>query len=484
MAKNTVNKALFNLRQHVSSAFGRLLESRRSFFYPRSFTYSGGRGSSSGNSGAFYNTNYNTNSGASGNTYSGRWFSGNFFNFDFSSPSCAGKAEKTTKDTNEAESKGSAMGFLMLAALITIVTGLMTYLVSFLSFRDWTYHSMETYEKRFARGTQRIQSIIEICFAFTCGAMAFKIAGGVLLLATVLSGMPATVLASSSTVKAVAYAFSGLSFYAGFIAGNSAVVSFLRWMFPLGTGTGRFRLDARYRQCLSQSKDESQYKALGVRAMIESLKSSELNFSERSRDLFIEFIFALEAVAGHTKRVDLWALDNMVDSLRSLKNILKKEEERAADGSTGTSSKELKEALSSLIDMIKARPNQGIEKHKIQDCYKKFKDWLGLQSDSSVPDTVKIATGLAFKCLFRLEEIINIGDSQESSSCSCGCPHHRKPEDSAYFSDGRTRKRGQRSARGLNDPFVFVGSRCCNSGEGKGLNTPGAFASSCFRENF
>ena len=116
MTKNTVNKALYDLRRHVSSSYDDLLKKRQSTSRPRHHTAdSCNRRDDSNHFGDYPN-----------NTYSGSWFSGNFFHFDFSTHSTADKEKKTSKNTREPEQKGSKMGFMMLIALIVIMTGLMS----------------------------------------------------------------------------------------------------------------------------------------------------------------------------------------------------------------------------------------------------------------------------------------------------------------------------------------------------------------------
>ena len=176
---------------------------------------------------------------------------GNWMFFDFSrnnyGRSTATGSKTKSSDSGESDSVVTFLVQLLLICLMAIMTSGLFFLFNNLQKRDWTYHGLDTYIKRWNRGTQILQSVFEIASTVASGILFFFFSKGLVsLVVSVFVGGVVSFSAFSLPLLFLMAAFFVGSFGLGMLLGNMAVVSLIRWWSPLGTGRGFKRMHPKF----------------------------------------------------------------------------------------------------------------------------------------------------------------------------------------------------------------------------------------------
>ena len=222
----------------------------------------------------------------------------------------------TTKQPSDAEQKkktgDNAIAYTLVLAVMTLIGGLCVSAISWLLERDWQYRKWETIYRRFARGTQRVQSVMELCVSLMGAFAAWKTVDFMLGMTLMLAGVSRDVFLASMLLQGCVLGVSLLAATLGFIGASVACVAFLRWYYPFGTGNGLGRFGGNVHSHLSGEK----YTYLT--GLIEYDTNSIIDvinqFSQdNSQDKMI-------------RSVVVYRLENLMFFLRALKKIAQKRE--------------------------------------------------------------------------------------------------------------------------------------------------------------
>jgi len=258
----------------------------------------------------------------------------------------------STTSSSEGDEKISMMGAVLLVSLLSVVASLCWYALAYLVERDWKYHGMDTYIKRFNRGTQRIQSVVEIAGSLAIAVMFYYASVGIVSILATMSGVSMAFLAHSWLLNTLANFVYMASLVGGFIAGNMLCVSVARWAYPLGTGGGCMRVDESLRRsferlrspaCFTKPAKNGDHGQSALSKMLEKVDAAANSLSFRAQDS--QFYVKLKGLSGgcagedashyeRTQAFEALLADNMMDGIRNLKNIIKKHLQ--ATSSTGT----------------------------------------------------------------------------------------------------------------------------------------------------
>ena len=253
------------------------------------------------------------------------WYFYDFSTHNHSPRSVASAIPKSTKG----DDGGSFLMSLLFFLLVTMFAVTAGFLFQNLRFRDWSLHGMKTYQNRWNRGTQLIQSVFEIAFSLTAGILALKFSQGLIAVLASLCGVSMAAIGTSFFLTFAVASLMLISFALGLIAGNTAVVSLIRWWSPLGTGRGFKRMHSDFKS--SSALNEPSLRKMESGRVLQNLF---VELSNRSPD---EFRKAL--------------LDNKIDALRNLKcviNAVMEKQEKVQPTLESLSCK-----LSSLIHTLK-----------------------------------------------------------------------------------------------------------------------------------
>ncbi|MEC8882130.1 MAG: hypothetical protein VX737_02460 [Pseudomonadota bacterium] len=261
-----------------------------------------------------------------GSGHSGGW---NWYFFDFSTHNYEAGAAVGDATKSAGNSDSSFVTTLLFFLLVTISSIATCFLFQNLIFKDWCFHGMKTYQNRWNRGTQLLQSIFEISFSLASGILAFQFSQGLIAVLASLCGVSMATIGSSFLLTCAVTSLMLGALALGVLAGNMAVVSLIRWWSPLGTGRGLKRMHSDFRSSVTLNELPSRQVEAG-----KTLQSLFIELSNRSPG---EFRNAL--------------LDNKIDALRNLKCLINVAMKKQGKGNETLES--LSSSLSSLIHTLK-----------------------------------------------------------------------------------------------------------------------------------
>ncbi len=262
-----------------------------------------------------------------GSGCSGGW---NWYFFDFSTHNYgAGAAVGDAAKSAGKDSDSSFVMTLLFFLLVTICSIATCFLFQNLIFKDWCVHGMKTYQNRWNRGTQLLQSIFEISFSLASGILAFQFSQGLIAVLASLCGVSMATIGSSFLLTCAVTSLMLGALALGVLAGNMAVVSLIRWWSPLGTGRGLKRMHSDFKSSITLNEFPSRRVEAG-----KTLQNLFIELSNRSPG---EFRKAL--------------LDNKIDALRNLKCLINVAMKKQGKGNETLES--LSSSLSSLIYTLK-----------------------------------------------------------------------------------------------------------------------------------
>lgn len=263
------------------------------------------------------------------------------------------------------------------------------------------FHDFSTYYNRWQRKTQLVQSAFELTFTLATALTFFKLGNVLITIVALLSGVSQATIAASFILLAFASLFQLSIFLLGFVLGNVAVVSLIRWWAPLGTGRGRQRLHSDFLEC-DVPKD---------------FGTTDCIFSQQLKQL------------KDTQELVEVCQDNLIDSLRYLKKLIKiatKESSFVTKKLDQFNLYELNSSTQVLVEALKKGIGNGSDQRKMQGALRQVKHLSNLFLQS-IPDVSnndhKDFSFLLNLALTQIES--KISQSMKSVCGDCCCHGYR-----------------------------------------------------------
>lgn len=452
----TLKQEIFQVRRSLSDAWHKSL--------PQSQRSQSGSGRGDGSQSSRY--------GWFGTRYWGPSY--NYYNFgdtiyhtnsDRSStpPKSTDGNRSSTTSSSGGDEKTSMMGAVLLVSLLSVVASLCWYALAYLVERDWKYHGMDTYIKRFNRGTQRIQSVVEIAGSLAIAVMFYYASVGIVSILATMSGVSMAFLAHSWLLNTLANFVYTASLIGGFIAGNVLCVSVARWAYPLGTGGGRMRVDESlqkaYARCspvrFVRSSKPVGYESTALHEMLLKIRAASevCDFSVEDSQLLkkLEEFNASRAPTAmrlseqgceshsleRSQAFEALLADNMMDGIRNLKNSIKRHVQQTSMSSASqVQCKQFVDDLTVLVRQMKTSSFSSMQMRALesditwtQQIYQNVLSamtkggllpGLGCMFDADA----KASVMLAFECLLAVKSEILSSSGCANAKCEHGHRHH------------------------------------------------------------
>lgn len=219
-------------------------------------------------------------------------------------PSCSQHGQDRAEDNASQESEdrvgNATAAHTMFLAIMGFFAGVFLSSLSWLLNCDWQYRHLETVHQRFSRGTQRLQTVMELCISIVGAVVAWRTMDVLLPLTLVFSGLSRDVFLTSMLLQCCVLGVSSLVSTLGFLATSVACVAFLRWYHPFGTGNGLSRYGHKIQDMLQSAQKKN--------AIVESMKSNNRTLTLDSADKSLDVLLT-------------YRLENIMLFLRAMKKI-------------------------------------------------------------------------------------------------------------------------------------------------------------------